>query len=804
LRHHLQSLLNLPTKVDRMLLNTGAALIGLVFLVGMARGVGKPLPGPAERWAEKGTGGSPGFTRHIVPLLGKLGCNNRACHGSFQGQNGFRLSLFGFEPDLDRKELLEDGGSGPRTDLKTPEDSLVLRKPTRDGVSHRGGQRMKVGSWQYRMFRQWIADGARYDPGSEPRLLGLEMIPKEIVLRAPGARASLRIIGRFSDGSREDVTALTLFNSNDQAVAAVNEGGEVVAARSGGTAIVARYAGSVASAQILVPFPDNKTPFPPFAPYNRADELVLVRLRKLKLPPSGLCTDEVFLRRAHLDLIGTLPTADETRRFLADRDPGKRARLIDALLERAEYAQFWGMLFSDWTGNGPYPSFDPVKANWMWQLWLEDKLARNQPYDQLVHNIICATSLEGRSRKEYLEEVREVTHKNEGRGNFDDGTYARRKTLDLYYINVHHRDPSRTALQTANAFLGLRLECAQCHNHPFDRWTRKDYESFKSFFAFVRYCDPQTGEEGRAGKRSYGRESVEPGLSKRFSGHVRHYPPRLLGGAVVPVAEGKDPRKALWAWMRSADNPFFAPALVNRVWAHYFGRGIVHPADDFNQGNPPTNPALLDWLARDFIEHKFDLKHLHRTILNSRTYQLTWKPNGSNRLDDSCYSHVRLRRVDAEVLMDAIAQVTGVPDAYSWVPRGKGMRAVGQASPTSTHPLYRAGYAMKIFGRPDREKTCACERSNEPSVAQALYLINDREVQAKLTSPKGRLARLLREVSDDRALVEELYLSTLCRYPRADELKAHLEHVATAPTRADGMRDVLWALFNVREFVFNH
>jgi hypothetical protein len=792
-----------------MLPHSGTILKGLAasavmaFAVGFAQGAERQVPSPAERWAEGGSGGSPGFTRHIVPLLGKLGCNNRACHGSFQGQNGFRLSLFGFEPETDLKELVQDEGDGPRVDVKSPDDSPALLKPTRQ-LSHKGGKRMEIDGWQFRMFRQWIADGARFDPEKEPRLVRFEMTPKEVVLRKAGEKATLRTVATFSDGTQEDVTGLTIFSTNDQAVASVTDAGEVAAGRTGDTAIVAQFGGGVASTQVIVPFADDGTAFPPFPPHSKLDELVLAKLQKLNIRPSELCSDEVFLRRVYLDLIGTLPTAAEARKFLSDQDPAKRSRLIDALLERPEYALYWGMKFSDWTGNGPYIYSDPTKANWMWQLWLQDKLTRNVPYDEIVHGFICATSVEGRSRAEFLEEMNEVLAKNEGRGNYDDGTYARRKTLDLYWIKVQHRDPATIALQTANSFLGIRLECAQCHNHPFDRWTQNDYETFKSFFAFVRFCDPMTGEDNNPRARGYGVESVEPGLSRRFAGHVRKYPPKLLGGAVVSPDKVPDPRRTLWEWMRSPENEYFAPALVNRLWAHYFGRGIVHAADDFNQGNPPSNPALLDWLARDFIDHKYDLKHVHRRILNSRTYQLTWRPNPSNKLDVNSYSHAILRRLPAEVLMDAVAQVTGVPDEFSWMPRGLGKRAVGQASPPVRHSLNRGGYAMTVFGRPDREKTCDCERSNEPSVAQALYLVNDEQMHVKIASPNGNLARLLKEVRDDRALVEELYLSALSRYPTAEEMQAQLDHVAGSASRQAGFQDVLWSLLNVREFIFNH
>ena len=320
----------------------------------------------------------------------------------------------------------------------------------------------------------------------------------------------------------------------------------------------------------------------------------------------------------------------------------------------------------------------------------------------------------------------------------------------------------------------------------------------------VRYCEPATGKEKRGG-RGYGVETLEPGVSKRYRRMVQRIPPKLLGGREVPYVEGgSDPRIALWNWMRSADNPYFAPSFVNRIWHHYFGTGIVDPPDDFNQGNPPSNPQLLGWLAKDFIQHKFDIKHVHRRILNSRTYQLSWQPNASNRLDKKNFSHARLRRMPAEVLIDAIAEVTGVPNRYGRLPKGRPQRAVGQAMPTVRYSLSRGGYAMKIFGRPDREKTCDCERSNEPSVAQALYLINDQQVLSKLNDRKSRLRSLLRSKQTNRQLIVEFYLTALSRFPSKNELQVQLDHVAKATTRSDGMKDVLWTLLNVREFVFIH
>ena len=783
--------------------------VGCWIVLGLACRAGevRQVESAPQRWSEGGSGGSPDFVRHIVPLFSKLGCNNRACHGSFQGQSGFRLSLFGFEPAEDLKAMLEDDGDGLRANIKQPTESLVLFKPTHED-EHEGGQRMELGSWQYRMFRQWIADGAKYDPQEQLKITRLTVSPPEIVVsnKPQGSQIELRAIAHFADGTQEDVTGLTVFSSNDEGLAKVSDDGQLTVLRSGDTAIIARYAGSVTSSQVLVPAATGDEPFPQVYPHNPIDQLVLAKLRKLRIHPSKLCTDSDFIRRAHIDVIGELPTPEETRQFLSDRSPDKRSRLIDQLLEDPAYARYWGMKFSDWTGNSKYINNKAILSNWLWQQWIEDKLSRDIPYDEIVYGYVCASSLEGRSRDEFLQEAETILHRAAGRYNYDDdGVYARRKTNELYWSNVERRKPETMVLQTANSFLGLRLECAQCHNHPFDRWTQRDFEQFKSVFMLVRFCDPKTGEERRGGGRGYGVESVEPGVSSRYAGTVKKVPPKILGGPLVPFAEGgPDPRIELWKWMRAPDNPFFAPSFVNRLWHHYFGTGIVDPPDDFNQGNPPSNPQLLKWLARQLIDHQFDIKHVHRLILNSRTYQLSWEPNDSNRHDKKNFSHAQLRRMPAEVLIDAIADTTGVPNYFGRLPRDRPHRAVGQAMPSLRYGATRGGYPMKIFGRPDREKTCDCERSNEPSVAQALYLINDSEVLEKLASRQGRLPRLLRTTQNDRQLITELYLTALSRYPTERELSIQLEHVAAAPSRTAGMRDVLWSLLNVREFVFNH
>ncbi len=765
----------------------------------------QPVESAPQRWSDDGSGGTPEYVRHIVPLFSKLGCNNRACHGSFQGQSGFRLSLFGFEPDEDLKELFEEDPDGVRTSVDDPDESFVLFKSTNED-EHEGGQRMAIGSWQHRMFRAWIARGAKYEPDKVAKITRFEVLPSELIANDRDERTQLKTIAHFSDGTVEDLTGLTVFSSNDESIATVSEDGEVSVLRPGDTAIVVRYSGSVTSTQILVPAPNDGKLYPLTFPHNKIDEFVGGKLRKLNIHPSKLASDSDFVRRVHLDVIGMLPTADETRAFLVDRSPDKRAVLIDKLLDHPMYAHYWGMKFSDWTGNSKYINSKAYLSNWLWQHWIEDKLARNVAYDEIAYGHVCATSLDGRPREEFLAEAETILHKTSGRYNYDDDKiYARKRTNELYWSNVERRSPDTMVLQTANSFLGLRLECAQCHNHPFDRWTKKDFEQFKSFFMAVKFCVAETGEERTGGGRGYGVETVEPGVGSRYVGIAQKTPPKLLGGPEVPFVEGgPDIRVKLWEWMRSPDNPYFAPSFVNRLWHHYFKTGIVDPPDDFNQGNPPSNPQLLNWLAKDFVDHKFDIKHVHRLILNSRTYQLSWQPNDSNRLDRRNFSHMQLRRMPAEVLIDAIADVTGVANNFGRLPKDHPQRAVGQAMPTLRYGATRGGYPMKIFGRPDREKTCDCERSNEPSVAQALYLINDQEVLTKLDESSGRLPKLLKSMSDDGEVVTELYLAALSRFPTDEEIKIQLEHVTVSPSRADGIRDVLWTLLNVREFVFIH
>jgi len=755
------------------------------------------------RWAQDGPGGEADFTRHVVPLMGKVGCNNRACHGSFQGQNGFRLSLFGHDAKMDFSELTSDEGDGPRIDTKKPMKSLALRKAS--GVDeHEGGIRFKPGTWQYRLFADWITQGAEYDPGKEVKLDRVELSPSETHLKkSAGSKTQLKLTAWFSDGTFEDVTPLTIFTTNDETVVTVDEAGLVSVVGSGDTAVVANYGGAVVTSHFIVPVEGaGKVDFE-YPANNPIDDFVAAKLRKLAIRPSELADDATFLRRVYLDLIGTLPTSDEARAFLKDTTPDKRARVIDRLLSQPEYAMYWATKFSDWTGNDNRFTPQPrEKTGWLWHNWLKDKLDRNVPYDELVAGFIMATTREGRSVDATVDEYKTIAAKI-AKG-FDDITYASRKTNDMYWLKAGNSNPETLGLQAAYAFLGVRLECAQCHKHPFDQWTQSDFRGFTQFFSVVGRGNQKDTPKNlpKVGNNDYKFSEVYLQSADDLKKLLKNRPPKLLAGETIEYKAGSDPREALWQWMRSPDNRYFGRSIANRLWGHYFGVGIVNPIDDLNAANPPSNPQLLDWLAKDFVEHEFDLKHLHRRILNSRTYQLSWKPNESNRLDEKNFSHALMRRMPAEVVMDAVNQTTGGKDTFADNNAPPGTRTINLAL-----SRLRGGgpeYVLSIFGRPLRTQTCDCERSAETGLAQAMYLLNDVDINTKIAATDGRLAKLVKEIKDDQKLVEELYLSVLTRLPSADELSKSLAYVKSASSRTTGMQDVLWSLLNLREFVFVH
>ncbi len=708
------------------------------------------------------------FTNDIVPILSRYGCNSSGCHGKAEGQNGFKLSVFGFDPDADYDALTKEV-RGRRVFPASAERSLLLRKAA--GLSpHGGGTRIVVDSLPYRTLHDWIAAGCPLGAADAPAVSSIEITPSERVL-AMGSRQRLRVVATYTDGHCEDVTALAQFQSNHEGLASVDEAGLVTAGDTPGTvAVMASYMGAVATFQALIPRDQPLAAWPDIPEYNFIDTLVHRRLRQLEIVPSEEADDATFLRRVCLDLTGTLPTADEARQFLLDRSPDKRARLVDALLQRPEFADLWALLWADLL-RVETQSLGHKNA-YAYYRWLRDSFAQNKPLDQFARELIAA---EGP-----LDEV--------PAGHF-------------YGVVKRPGDVSSTLSQV---FLGVRIACAECHHHPFDRWSQHDYFGMQAYFAQLRTKD-------FSGRRALYSQGV-PNVKHPRTGEV--VPPHPLGVAVPPEAadatqpsaarEG-DLRRELADWLVSPENPWFARNMANRVWARMLGRGLVEPVDDFRQTNPPSNPELLDALARHLVESGYDLRALIRTIAASRTYQLSSHPNTTNADDQQNYSRALFKRMNAEVLLDAVCQVTGVPEKFAGVPAGS--RAVQLWDNRVSH------YFLKVFGRPIRETACECERNVEPSIAQVLHLMNAPEIQAKIGHAGGRVAQLCRTIDSDEQLAEEIYLTVFARRPSADELAVAREHLGRASesgaaqhaaARQQAAEDLTWSLMNSLEFVFNH
>jgi hypothetical protein len=791
------------------------------------------------------------FERHVMGVFGRMGCNNGSCHGSFQGRGGFRLSLFGYDPARDYLALTRDG-NGRRINRTDPERSLLLLKATGQ-VPHGGLTRFSKRSWSYRLLLAWLRQGARWEKGSG-EVQTLRVTPAEPTFTAAGQTIPLRVKALFADGTHEDITALCDFRTNDDAVAEITPAGQVKAVRPGDTAVIVSYRGHVVPVRALVPVPAPRGfRYPSVPAANFIDRLVFAKLRRLNMVPSGLCSDEEFLRRVTLDTIGTLPTPAEVRSFLADSRPDRRARKIEQLLAHPLHAALWATRFCDITGNNTdslegAPQRRP-RLSQMWHDWFRKRLAENRPYDEIVRGVLCATSREGKTPEEYLEEVYKLDEAS------DKGfatPYAERATLDLFWRRQQRVTINIWGEKTAAAFLGVRLECAQCHKHPFDRWTQVDYRAYANVFAPIAVgVSPEAGKLFRTANVERNRKNAQrrqemikarrmrkgavilPPLSplrevfvmkappapprargrrpvRRPIGQALPHPdtgqplpPRALGGPALAVEPGQDPRVFLFEWMRSPSNPFFARSFANRVWAHYLGVGIVQPVDDFSLANPPSNPQLLDALADSFIRHKFDIRALERAVLNSRTYQLSSTPNATNRFDRNNFARGYVRPLMAEVVVDMLNSALGVTERWNALEAPEGARAIEVGSSRVQNPS--VAYAFRVFGRPPRSTACDCERAMEPGLPQKLFLMADPNLMAKLRLPQNRLNRLLAEKESDAEALEELFLATLSRRPTAAEKARFNEHLAGASRgRREAFADVLWALINTTEFIFNH
>jgi hypothetical protein len=883
-----------------------------------------------ERFAQADTNEVPSLQRHVLPLMGRLGCNGRACHGSFQGQGGFRLSLFGYDFKTDRTALAE--GDSPRVDLKNPRNSLILTKTTSsDPDEHGGGKRMDVDSWQYRVIEKWIAAGASaVDEEKDPHFVKLVVTPMEVVWQKPGESQQLNVLAYWSDGSIEDVTPLCRFQSSDEAVAKVDLAGKMTCVGKGDTHVVAFYDNGVVPVAVMLPVSDRVGPnFPDVAAKTKVDELVLTKLQKLGVVPADVCSDADFLRRASLDVTGQLATAEEVKAFLADTSADKRAKKIDELLERPAFSAWWATKLCDILGNSENQlrNNPPPLASEHWYRWINQRLLENTHYDDIVERIVLAKgrSSDGQTFEEYCSEITSYVRKD------NPADFTERETMPYYWMRQNMRTSNEKALSFSYAFLGVRLQCAECHKHPFDQWSQSDFQHFTAFFnriisgqadrdeanAMLAKLDldeykklggnklrQQLEKLARDGtvvpfneiwvKKTTGEGGGKKKDKQKLATGGRVLTPKVLGGEEVVDQTYDDPREPLMDWLRQKDNPYFARSFANRVWAHYFNVGIVEPADDMNLANAPSNKELLDYLAESFIEHDYDIRALMREILNSETYQRAWQTNATNEFDLRNFSHAVPRRLPAEVVYDAVIDATAgnneseqrrtEPVERCAIGLGRGYTQRNNAN----------GYVLSVFGKPKRETPCDCERSNEPSLLQTVYLRNDQEVFSTITRKNGwfyqsmnarddgkssnvefaknttdpaviksqikylekmideRQAELnegrkkgkktdndfvkrsekaiaaweqrIRELKadlkrkpkaepvqvakaeplTDAEMVSEAYLRTLGRYPTEKEQAGGEEYLKTSTDVGSGMRDLLWALLNTKEFVVNH
>jgi len=701
------------------------------------------LLGAVFVWASSAFGADPAlpFRTAILPLLTKAGCNSGACHGAATGQGGFKLSLLAYDPEEDYERITRER-SGRRIDRSAPLESLLLRKPSGQ-IEHEGGRRLLRHSEAYETIRHWIEAGAPFGP-RDLRVTRITVSPDDSFVPTTNRSLSLRVMADLSDGSREDVTSLALYSSNDDAIAEVGKQGEVRTVGRGVASIMVRYSGQVAAARIAVPFGDKEVADDEAPNTHWIDQQINAELKRLRLPHSDLSSDAEFLRRVCLDLIGRLPTLESTRDFLP-ASLEKRQRLIDELLQRDEFVDLWTLRLADLLLiSGKRGSEQATRA---YQEWLRGQVARNTPFDELARKLLTATG----------------SLTTDPAGNFF--------TLAT--------DPRDLAEHVGRIFLGTQIACARCHAHPADRWTQEDYHRFAACFARI-------SREGDVIRISARGEVDHPKTGEALA-------PRALGARATLDGDAADRRLELAQWLTSRDTPQFARTIVNRVWKHLLGRGLVEPVDDLRPTNPATHPALLDALAKDFVEHGYDLRWLIRTIASTRTYQLTSRTRGLNQLDERFYSHAYVKELPAQVFLDMVSQVTGV--AHEFQGAEKGTRAVQLGARTPS-------YELDVLGRCPRDSACDAGGRRGGGLAQALHLINGSTLNGKLQG--GIIDWFLSRELPARAIIEELYLRAFTRKPRPAELAEWERLFASAPNKTEAAQDLLWTLLNSREFAFNH
>jgi len=690
------------------------------------------------------------FRNEVIPILTKAGCNSGGCHGKAEGQNGFKLSIFGFDPRADHESLVMEG-RGRRVSAAQPIGSLLIQKASAR-TPHGGGRKIEPGSYRDRRMLRWIAEGAEFDADEDTsaRIVGIEIEPQQQILLG-GEAQQIRVYTIDEHGNRRCVTNETEYESNAPAIADVDAGGLIQASSiPGEAAILIRHLGHVATCRITLPRPGVTFPRP--AESNFIDGLAWDKLERLGIEPSGLADDAMFLRRVYLDTIGTLPTSEQARQFLSDPAADKRSALIDHLLNRDEYVDFWTMKWLD-IMRADQLKISPQGAVAM-QRWLRRCFAENRTFDEFATDLL---TVQGNTSAE-------------GPGSFY-------KILNK---------PDEVARSLSQLLLGVRIECAQCHHHPSERWSQSDYVALAGFFTGLKLKKLRNGEQ--AVVSFGGKDLPHPRTGEAVPTHA-------LGADPADFSAVSDRRRVLADWLTSDDNPFFAKAIANRLWAHYFGRGLINPIDDIRGTNPATNDPLMEALARHFREVGYDMKAFTRTLLNSRLYQLSSRPLPSNTDDEQNFSHFIQKSLPAEVLLDAICQSTGVAEKFNGWPDGyRAIQVWDNRMPS---------YFFRIFGRPVRASVCECERSGEPSISQALHLLNAPEIFEKITHRRGRARQLAASKRSPVQIIDELYLNTLSRFPSQDEKELMLQ-AFTESDRREATEDVLWALLNSKEFVFNH
>jgi len=697
----------------------------------------------------------------VAPVFMRAGCNTGACHGSARGQDGFMISLFGYDPAGDYHRLTREL-IGRRIDVAVPEKSLVLEKAT-GAVTHTGGELFDANSEYYTTLRDWIAAGAKDDAEETPEAVSIELLPGNIIFKeATDASDPVHhtvVLANYSDGSQRDITHLAVYLSNNDTTAAIDEHGTVTAGKSGAAYIFARFDKFTVGSEVIVLPNDAEYKWPNPVAVNFIDEAVFDKLEKLQIAPSDLCSDEEFLRRVSLDLVGSVPTFEDYQTFMADRSPNKRAALIDRLMEQDAFSYLWSMKWGEMlqiaVGRQQGNSSRTGKAVYNYSRWIAERVAANMPADEMVHALVTGSG----------------SNLHEPAAN--------------YYTSSDRIDAKKRAENFAQQFLGTRIQCAQCHNHPFDRWTMDDYYGFTSFFEGISL---KSGADAREFYVSYNpkNQSSEHPIGKRKMS------PKFLGGD-APDTSGKDPRSALADWIVSSDS--FAQSMGNRVWAHFFGRGVVEPVDDIRISNPPSNKELFEALGQKLADYDFDMKKLIRDICLSRTYQLSSKTNASNYLDDTQFSHAAVRRLQAEILADSLHTVTGVKPNYNGGRPGERATQMYQGGGRDTF--------LKTFGTSTRESVCDCEVNKEATLSQALTLINGTIIDSRIRGSQVA-NRMLKEKKPPAEIIEALYIRTLTRKPTEKEAKRMLELIGEDTKNRYAYDDVLWSLLNSTEFSFNH